>query len=658
MALTSASPASRTSPHAPWPSIALGVGLFLVFVGERILGVGRPGQIASVLGVLAVAAAVGAQGLRLRAARGFADRKAPETTLLWLFGLAALALLLYFIGSDLTFHLTGKTLTQRAPRLAAVTETLWPALLVTALIPIVFIEVTLASMRRAPVVDGNRVRAAQMSGLSIGLALVFCFSFGYVTSERDLKADLSYFRVAKAGDSTLKIVKALDKPVTVSLFFPPANEVGEEVESYFADLSKQSKLLSVTLYDAALSPAKAKELSVSANGTIVVARDKNRQQIALPLQLERARTGLRTLDQDVHKRLLGVTRPPRIAYFTQGHEERTFSAVGETDRRGTVSALKQLLEDQGYDTREMGLAQGLANELPTDAGLVLIIGPRKPFLAEEAAALQRFVEKKGRVLIALDPEAGLDFKDVVGPLGLAFRPTVLANDRAYWRRSYQPSDRENIATGSYSSHASVTSLSKLGLRAPVVLLGAGSLDRDDKSTRGIVSVNFTVHADGSTWDDKNHNYELDAANGEARKAYELAAAVTVRNASALGVEDEGRAVVFADSDALTDAVLQNVGNAYLVLDAINWLSGEEAIAGTVNNEEDVPLTHTRKQDVAWFYGTVMLAPALVFAAGLLVTGRRRAGRRAAAAARRTSRDGGQSASDVPSASASNDEVSR
>ena len=69
-------------------------------------------------------------------------------------------------------------------------------------------------------------------GLGLSFALVFCFAAAYVTSERDAKIDFSYFRTARAGDATKKLVRALDKPLHVYLFFPPANEVREASDHF------------------------------------------------------------------------------------------------------------------------------------------------------------------------------------------------------------------------------------------------------------------------------------------------------------------------------------------------------------------------------------------------------------------------------------------
>ena len=92
--------------------------------------------------------------------------------------------------------------------------------------------------------------------------------------------------------------------------------------------------------------------------------------------------------------------------------------------------------------------------------------------------------------------------------------------------------------------------------------------------------------------------------------------------------EEGRALVFADSDALADELIVNRANSLLAVNMVRWLAGDERLAGTINNEEDVPVRHTRKQDVAWFYASVFAAPALVLGIGFTV--RRRASRRKAA----------------------------
>lgn len=610
-----------TAGHHLYPSVLLAAGLVAAYIGERMLQSGTASVALDVLGGLLILAAVATRAVVVHK-QASRDRGGGRW-LLVLYGLAAAAVALHFITDELVYRSTGRMFDQLYPRLGGVVEVLWPALLLMAMLPILFVELSLAGMKSAPVLDQGRVGAAMMSGLGLAFALVFCFCVSYVASERDIKADFSYFRTARAGESTKKLVRALDKTIKVYLFFPPANEVREEVESYFGDLTGESKQLVIEHYDQALHPAKARELGVNGNGTIVFGRDTLREQMTIPLTLENARARLKNLDHEVHKRIIGVSRANRIAYFTQGHEEAGTDG-NENDQRPVVAAMRELLVDLGFEPKELGLAHGLATDVPKDATVVITVGPRKPFMKEELASLERYLDRHGRLLLALDPEWGQPMEPLLTGLGLKWNPITLANDELHIKRTYQNTDRVNLATGSYASHSSVSTISRFGMRAPVIMFGAGYLEKLQKEAVGLVNVDFTVHADINTWNDKNGNFQFDQAAGETRGAYELVAAVTRRNAGATSPENEARVLVLADADAVGDFVIRrNPANVYLTRDALRWLSGDESVSGPINTEEDVPVTHTRKQDVAWFYSSIFAAPALVVALGLVVTRKRR-----------------------------------
>ena len=55
-------------------------------------------------------------------------------------------------------------------------------------------------------------------------------------------------------------------------------------------------------------------------------------------------------------------------------------------------------------------------------------------------------------------------------------------------------------------------------------------------------------------------------------------------------------------------------------------------AGEIVSEADLPIVHTRKQDMWWFYSSVFLVPALVLGAGFLATRGGRKSRRPPASA--------------------------
>jgi len=60
-----------------------------------------------------------------------------------------------------------------------------------------------------------------------------------------------------------------------------------------------------------------------------------------------------------------------------------------------------------------------------------MLGPKRPLLPAEADSLQRYFERKGRLLVALDPESGDAAAALLDRLSLHFNSTTLANDQIF-----------------------------------------------------------------------------------------------------------------------------------------------------------------------------------------------------------------------------------
>jgi hypothetical protein len=605
--------------HSKTASIIYGAGLVAVYAAERVMS---PGTSAGIVTVAGLVLTVVALALAIRQGKG----QPAGMTLPGLFGVGLVGLFLYFVRGPLPGLLGRRALEVAMPKLDGAMAALWPAVLLASTLSSVMVEFSYASMANAPFIDPRRLRRAMASGLGISFAVVFCFSVVYVASERNRKADLSFFRTARASAATKQLVSALDQPIEVSLFYPPGNEVAEELAGYFADLTRSGKL-TVAKVDQAVEPARGKALGVSTNGAVALARGAQHEQIQIPLKLESARGRLRSLDQDVYKRIVMLSRGKRTIYLVQGHGERAFSTPKDGDPGASLSRFKELLSTQNLDVRDLTVAQGLANEVPADAGLVMVVGPQQAMLKEETAALLRYFQGGGRLLVAVDPDGAKATAPLLAGLSLELSDANLANDRMFWARTHQKADRIGIAATSYSSHASLATLSQFGAQLPIVFLGAGGLNRTKVPPSPAPNVDLVVRTDGSTWEDKNGDFEFDKS-GEERKVYTVAAAVTMKPSAPAGkpaakTDPEARAFVIGDADTFSDLMIVNRANAVFIVDVMRWLLGEPEVAGPVNSEEDVPVRHTRKQDVVWFYAPVFLVPAAILFVGFVATRKRR-----------------------------------
>lgn len=605
------------------PSLLLAAGLALAWVGERIVESPLGRGALSGLGLALVLAAVAWRAVKLR------GPQAPVHRLLLALQLLVVgALLLYALQSDLFTRLTGASLESSSPKLAGALAVLWPALLVCALLPTLLVELSFAAMARAPRLEEGRLREALAAGLGMGFMLVLAASLQYVASERDVKADLSWFRLARPGEATVKLIASLDEPLEVVLFFPPASDVGELVEEYFQALQAQSPRLQVRRVDHALEPRLAKELGVTGNGTLAVRKGARKELLTIGTELDKSRAALRAMDSEVQKKVLQVGKARRTVYFTAGHGERTRDPAGGGDQRATVDILWRTLGEQNFEVRLLSAAEGLGQEVPRDAAALFVVGPQRPFTSSEADAVAAFVRRGGRAFLALDPEPGFPFTELLQPLGLTLTPHRLAQERSTANLRPPPSlaDRVNIGTRTFSSHPVATYLNRAN--AAVLLAGAGGLEEVAGHPAELVQ-DFVVRSLAEAWCDLDDDFQF-KAGAEVKKAWGLLVAVT-RRAPPGGGED-GRVLVLSDSDGISDEVLPLLpGNQYLVVDGLKWLLGEEQLLGVTNSEVDVPMSRSRQQDSAWFYGTTFLAPLAVAGVGLLA--RRRVRRPAGAEVR-------------------------
>jgi hypothetical protein len=596
--------------------------LVLLFIGERIVTSDSVRYALSGLGVLGVVATTAVRFSRSGGASG--ERGAAERVLALCSAGGLLSIAITFATTETGRKLLGIATMKpdTRARVEGAATVIWIALLVLSVLPLIFGEMALAPMRRAAMIEARRVRAALRSGLILASAAIYCALFTYAAGELDLKVDYSYFRTARPSESTKNVASGANEPIVVRAFFPQLNEVGTEVQGYLREVARSAPNLKLEEHDRLLVPAIAKESKVTSDGVVVLSRGASRETISIGTEMKTAASKLKTFDADFQKSLLKVMREARVAYLTVGHGELNESKGDPAEGR-SAKGMRKLFESQNYTVKDLGLAQGLGTDVPADATVVVVLGPSQPLLPEEIASLKRYGDRGGHILLALDPDAKVDHAPLAAIAGLTWSPTVLANDKILIRRRFNNSDRTILATNRFSSHASVSTLSRNSARMPVVLPGASAIDKKDGTD---LKIDFAVKAMGETFDDQNGNFEFDSGT-EKRQAWNLGAAVSKSVPAPAGWKGkdppEYRAFVLGDADAFSDAAFGNEPNIFFAADVIRWLGGEESFSGAITSSEDVRIEHTKQKDVVWFYATILGAPALVLGLGMALSRRTR-----------------------------------
>ena len=332
-----------------------------------------------------------------------------------------------------------------------------------------------------------RITETATSALSVAFAGAMLMLLGYVTGARDLVLDASYFKTSTPGTAVEEIVKNMDEPLQVLLFFPIVDPVKDEELSYFQALSNATDNLEVVEVDRLAQPQVAAEYNVQTDGTIILIQGDRFGRLGLSSELAVARSTLRVFDSETHTALLQLTRPKMAAYMTAGHGELNNpdidNALGGalgSEVQDSLTAFRDLLGFLNYEVRALTLQRGLGNRVPDDAAMVLVIGPQRPFLDEEVLAIAEYLEGGGSVLFALEPSSDFTLTGLRDQLGVEYQSTMLVEDQNHLRQRGGLSDRQLIVTDRFSSHAAVTTASRAGAGAGILLMGSGHLSSIDE----------------------------------------------------------------------------------------------------------------------------------------------------------------------------------
>ena len=245
------------------------------------------------------------------------------------------------------------------------------------------------------------------------------------------------------------------------------------------------------------------------------------------------------------------------------------------------------------------------------------MGATEAFLPEEVAALSAYRAAGGALLLALQPRTEADLGVLLNDVGLSYEgKKLLVGAQNTWKVTRRPKDLYNLITNKASTHPSVTTLSRNSRSTAFLAPVSAPLEMLPDP---IHKVEITLRSLPEVFLDLDGNLKLDAQT-EQRKAWPLAAAISGPIDGA-DEADEGapefRVIAIGSAAWASDLVLGAApGNRDFARDLLAWLVDEPDAGGTVNDEEDVKIQHTREGEGWMFFGTSFLIPFGLLGLGL------------------------------------------
>lgn len=481
-------------------------------------------------------------------------------------------------------------------------------------------------------VNVNRSWLVRTGTLSAGVLLVAALLaivnyFGWKYHKR---FDWTSSSLYTLSDKSKNVVEGLNRDVEFVVFLPPNDELYQPVQEILTQYDAASQRVAVRYVDPQRNRIEAERLiqqyQIQGYG-VVVASGKDRRVIQSADLAEMDFSGMQlgqapTLSGFKGEQLftgailqLGEGRKPKVI-FTTGHGERSLDDQGAEG----LSGIQEILGADNFDVEEWA-ALGQST-IPPGTDLVVVAGPKSPFLRPELDALAAYLNGGGRVLAMLDPVLGqaegtgltpTGFETWLTQFGVRLGTDIVVDPP----RTIPGFTAATLFSNEYGDHPVTNALSQSGL--PVLVSVARSV-RQEGNAGGIAEL---MRISGDGWGETNLAALAEVERGQEDVAGPLSLGVAVETEKGQG--RKMRLVVFGDSDFATNQLVQaNSPNGILLSNALNWLVAREALlAIPPRKTEQVRLNLTKEQSWTVYGVALLLLPSLAVIGGMLVWARRR-----------------------------------
>ncbi len=475
--------------------------------------------------------------------------------------------------------------------------------------------------------SGRQAKLGSLAAASVVVVLVILTAINYLASRHNKRWDLTAAKQFSLSDQTKKVLQGLQKPVHVRVFgrtedFPRFRERLDEYEY-------GSKQVTTEYIDMEKRPALANQFSVQTPGTVVIEYEGRVEKVTSDGEQELTNGLIKVIQGKQHK-----------VYFVQGHGEHATDVGERTGYTGIASALGS--DNFGVD--KLVLAQ--LKEVPADASVVIVAGPKTDFFPTEIEMLKTYLAKGGKVLFMLDPPDKADAPELtnlaalVKEWGIEIGTNVVVDVSGMGQ--LLGTDASVPVAAKYDPHP-ITERFNLLTAYPL----ARSVSAIAGGTNGRTAQNL-VETSANSWAENDIkeltttgrvSRNLDKGDKAGPVSLAAAASAPAAEAPAPPAADgskpdaskpdeaprpETRVAVFGDSDFASNGYLGIPGNRDLFLNTVNWLAQQENLISIRPRDPEnrgVTLTAERAQLIFWL--SILIIPGAILAMGVQTWWRRR-----------------------------------
>jgi len=408
------------------------------------------------------------------------------------------------------------------------------------------------------VIPRSRLMWVQLAVATVGItwALMALVGTAYVYNVR---WDLSTGDRFTLSDHAHQVLAKIDKPVKIRAFIRTEDQRNPFLKDLLWQVSRENPRIEYDIVDVNRNPAMAAQYGVSSYGSAVVESGGKRADFSNPSE------------SLLMSALLKVMQEPKKVYTITGHGE---CSIENTDRHIGCSLLKSALSMESFRVENLSLVGGA--EIPADADVLVIAGPKSDLLEVETATLSNWLDKGGKLFVMIDPFRAPRLVALLGAHGIEVGANIVIDPK---NRMAGGEPWSTVLSDINRSHL-VTSTLKA---PPLFSLAAAVVAREDAASgREATTLLKTGTQSWASYDpgvieggEAGFVAGRDV-NGPIPVAVEISE--PAKKAGAEGTRL--RILAFGDSEFATNRFLDYLGNKDLFVNSVNWLAREDALMGT------------------------------------------------------------------------------
>jgi ABC-type uncharacterized transport system involved in gliding motility auxiliary subunit len=422
-----------------------------------------------------------------------------------------------------------------------------------------------------------------------------------VSYRHNARLDLTENKRHSLSSQTIQLLRGLKADVNAVAFFrgdQPGKRLAEDLFKQYARYAGGK--FSWRVVDPDREPGLARRYGIESYGQVVL-ETKERSEKVTDAEEEKLTNGLVKLTR----------QGKRVVYVVQGHGEHELS---NTDRPG-LSEAKKAMEGANYEVKPLVLAR--AAQIPDDAAVVVVPGPRTELLVPELAALDNYVGKGGKLFLMADPvilsgSPADPLKDFLGKYGFTIGNDLIIELNPIGRLFGIGPEVPIIQQ--YDPHPITRDMGGISTLFPLTR----SVETAKTPPAGM-NLSTLAKTSAESWAETSRS-ELQQGQvkpdpGEPRGPLAVAAVAT---------KDKARIVVYGTSSFAMNQFLNLQGNRDFFLNTVSWLAEEEdQISIRPKESRSAPVFLTSQQAQAVFLLPVIVLPGIVLVGGIVAVVRRR-----------------------------------